>query len=225
MERPVHIIIPFKPNGAKSRLSSVLSPEERRLLAFATLGDVLNIAEGFGEITILSRSGFNSGFNEFLPIRGFGIVESERDLNDALNELIELNSEMGWPYDLLIVMADLALITREDFHGILQTNGDVVLSPGRGGGTNMILVRDLRFRTCFEGISFLKHLEFARRQGLVVEIFASYRSGCDIDEPSDILEVLLHGKGEAKILLQSWGFTFDEIRRPMAIRAPRINTQ
>jgi 2-phospho-L-lactate guanylyltransferase len=219
--RPVRIIVPFKPNGAKSRLSSVLSPEERRLFAFAMLGDVLNIAEGFGEITILSRS----GFNEFLPIRGFEIVESERDLNDALNELIELNSEMGWPYDLLIVMADLALITREDFHGILQTNGDVVLSPGRGGGTNMILIRDLRFRTCFEGISFLKHYESAQQQGLVVGIFASYRSGCDIDEPSDILEVLLHGKGGAKILLQSWGFTFDEIRRPMAIRVPRINTQ
>jgi 2-phospho-L-lactate guanylyltransferase len=221
VERPVRIIVPFKPNEAKSRLSSILSPEERRLLAFAMLGDVLNTAEGFGEITILSRS----DFNEFLPIRGFEIVESERDLNDALNELIELNSELGWLYDLLIVMADLALITREDFHGILQTNGDVVLSPGRGGGTNMILIRDLRFRTCFEGISFLKHYESAQQQGLVVGIFSSYRSGCDIDEPSDILEVLLHSKGKAKTLLQSWGFTFDELRRPMAIRAPRINIQ
>ena len=87
----------------------------------------------------------------------------------------------------------------------------------------MILVRDLRFRTCFEGISFLKHLEFAKKQGLHASVFASYRSGCDIDEPSDILEVLLHGKGGAKVLLQSWGFTFNEIRRPMAIRITRIN--
>jgi len=138
------------------------------------------------------------------------IHESELDLNDALNELITYEASRGWPSDILIVMADLALLTQNDIAGILSCRGDVVLCPGRGGGTNMILIRAPEFRTCYQGLSFPKHLDCARQAGLKAEVFESFRAGSDIDCPEDLAEVLLHSRGEAKVLLEKMGFSISK---------------
>ena len=62
-----------------------LAPAERRLLAFAMLRDVLDAVLGFGWATILSRPGL-----DIVEVgRDVEILESELDLNDALNALIE----------------------------------------------------------------------------------------------------------------------------------------
>ena len=200
------MVIPFKNQGAKSRLASVLSPLERQLLSFVMLMDVLDAVSGQGSATILSRPGLN--------IADIGsdveIQESELDLNDALNALITEVARHGWPSDILIVMADLALLTERDVVGILNCEGDVVLCPGRGGGTNMILIRSPRFRTCYQGLSFPKHLAFARQTGLEVSVYESFRAGCDIDEPEDLGEVLLHGRGRSKKVLEEMGFSLSE---------------
>jgi 2-phospho-L-lactate/phosphoenolpyruvate guanylyltransferase len=119
----------------------------------------------------------------------------------------------GWREDLLIVMADLALLSEDDISGILGCPGDVVLCPGRGGGTNMILIRSPMFRTCYTGLSYPKHLAAASQAGLKASIYESFRAGCDIDEPDDLAEVLLHGCGEAKALLTELGFSISENAR------------
>jgi len=200
------MVIPFKNQGAKSRLASVLTPWERQLLSFAMLMDVLDAVLGQGPATILSRPGLNIADIG----RDVEIQESELDLNDALNALIAEVACLGWPSDILIVMADLALLTEKDVVGILNCDGDVVLCPGRGGGTNMILIRSPRFRTCYQGLSFPKHLAFARQTGLGVSVFESFRAGCDIDEPEDLAEVLLHGRGRSKKVLEEMGFSLSE---------------
>ena len=110
----------------------------------------------------------------------------------------------------MIVMADLALLTQNDMAGILSCRGDVVLCPGRGGGTNMILIRSPEFRTCYQGLSFPKHLDCARQAGLEVSVFESFRAGSDIDCPEDLAEVLLHGRGEARVLLEKMGFSLSK---------------
>ena len=206
MGQPIHIVIPFKNQGAKSRLASVLSSLERQLLSFAMLKDVLDAVLGQGWATVLSRPG--------LDVVDIGydveIQESELDLNDALNALIACEARQGWPLDMLICMADLALLTEKDVVGILNCEGDVVLCPGRGGGTNMILIRNPGFRTCYQGLSFPKHVAFARRAGLEVSVFESFRAGCDIDEPEDLAEVLLHGRGRSKNVLEKMGFALSE---------------
>lgn len=216
MRQPIHVVIPFKHQGAKSRLSSVLSPGERRLLVFAMLKDVLSAVLGFGRATVLSRPG--------LDIAEIGreaeILESELELNDALNSLIAEEARRGWSSDILIGMADLALLTEKDVAGILNCQGDVVLCPGRGGGTNMILMRSPEFRVCYQGLSFPKHLAFAREAGLKVSVFESFRAGCDIDEQEDLAEVLLHGKGETKLVLESLGFALSEEGRACLGRRP-----
>jgi 2-phospho-L-lactate/phosphoenolpyruvate guanylyltransferase len=200
------MVIPFKNQGAKSRLASVLSPRERQLLSFAMLKDVLDAVSGFGRATVLSRPG--------LDVVDIGydveIQESELDLNDALNSLIACEARQGWPLDMLICMADLALLRQDDVVGILNCEGDVVLCPGRGGGTNMILIRSPKFRTCYHELSFPKHLAFALQAGLEVSIYESFRAGCDIDEPEDLAEVLLHGRGRSKNVLEEMGFALSE---------------
>ena len=218
--RSVRIVVPFKLNGAKSRLAPALKPEERRLLAFAMTRDVLRTVSEFGTVTVLSRPGL---YAEDIEIAGdvFEILESDLDLNDALNELIEDEARRGWQKDILIVMADLALLAKNDIIGILNCPGDVVLSPGRGGGTNMILINSPVFRTCYRGLSFPKHLAFAREAGLEATIFESFRAACDIDQPEDLVELLLHGRGEARALLEQMGFFLsDEVRAMTSANVP-----
>ncbi|MGD0951826.1 MAG: 2-phospho-L-lactate guanylyltransferase [Methanotrichaceae archaeon] len=223
MQRPVQVVVPFRLENAKSRLAPVLLPDERMQLALAMLQDVLEAVSGVGLVTILSRP----GFHELKLGTDVDVVESGLELNDALNSFIERWQGMGWPTDLLIVMADLALLTRDDISGILGTPGDVVLSPGRGGGTNMVLIRNPEFRTCYRGISFTKHLNFAQRLGLQVGTYSSYRAGCDIDEPTDLAEVLIHGRGVALQLLKSLGFVLLDDGQRMCARNqnqdPRIS--
>lgn len=196
-------VIPFKLEGAKSRLSSILSPEERRLLALAMLQDVIDVVTRHSYATILSSPDL-----DIVEVgRDVEIFESDLGLNDALNDFVQVHAKRRWPTDILIIMADLALLTERDVIGILDCQGDVVLCPGRGGGTNMILIRDRRFRTCYQGLSFPKHLAFARKLGLDVSIFESFRAGCDIDEPDDLAEVMLHKQqGQTFDLLEKWGF-------------------
>jgi 2-phospho-L-lactate guanylyltransferase len=208
------VVIPFRLENAKSRLAPVLSPDERKQLAYAMLRDVLEAVSGVGTVTILSRP----GIHELNLPSDVNVVESGLELNDALNSFIEKWQGMGWPTDLLIVMADLALLTGDDISGILDTPGDVVLSPGRGGGTNMILIRRPEFRTCYRGISFTKHLSFAQRLGVRVVTYSSYRAGCDIDEPTDLTEVLIHSQGAALLLLKSLGFVLLDDGQRVSVR-------
>jgi 2-phospho-L-lactate guanylyltransferase len=192
----------------------VLLPEERRQLALAMLLDVLEAVSGVGSATILSRPGFDK--LDLCP--DLDVVESGLELNDALNSFIEKWQDMGWPTDLLIVMADLALLTRDDILGILGTPGEVVLSPGRGGGTNMVLIRRPEFRTCYRGISFSRHLRFAQDLGMQVGIYSSYMVGCDIDEPTDLTEVLIHSRGVSLRLLKSLGFALSDDGQRVPVR-------
>ena len=214
----VRIVVPFKLNGAKSRLAPALKPEERRLLALAMTRDVLRTVSEFGTVTVLSRPGL---YAEDIEIKDIEILESDLDLNDALNELIEEEARRGWQKDILIVMADLALLAKSDITGILNCPGDVILSPGRGGGTNMILINSPVFRTCYRGLSFPKHLAFAREAGLEATVFESFRAACDIDQPEDLVELLLHGRGEARALLEQMGFFLsDEVRAMTSANVP-----
>lgn len=222
MHRPVDIVVPFRLDGAKSRLSPALDPDERRKFALAMLRDVLASVQDFGDLTLLTRPGSQLMDDGSMEDAGqeVKVIPSDMELNDALNAMIERQALQGWRRDILIVMADLALLAKNDISGILGCPGDVVLCPGRGGGTNMILIRSPRFRTCYQGLSYVKHRDFARKAGLHLTIYESFRVGCDIDEPEDLAEVLLHGQGEARELLLELGFQLSEKARNSSGGAP-----
>lgn len=200
--------MPFKLDCAKSRLSSVLSSEERIALALAMLEDVIDAVSGLGEVVILMKDSIPEGktFDRLRSRSGFEILECPQELDSALNAMIEAEERRGWPSDVLIAMADLPLMRASDLVDLVNTPGDVVIVPGRGGGTNLILVRDSKFRVSYYGLSFLKHLRKAEDLGLSAGVFESFRCGSDIDEPSDLVEVLIHGQGRAPELLRNMGF-------------------
>ena len=212
MQRPVSIVVPFRLDGAKSRLSPALTVAERREMALAMLRDVLACIGELGELTILTRPGWEMGKDRWLELAGqdIKVMPSHLELNHALNMVIEREILQGWRRDLLIVMADLALLEKGDIEGVISCPGDVVLCPGRGGGTNIILIRSPRFRTCYQGLSYPRHIDLARKIGLRLSVYESFRAGCDIDRPEDLAEILLHGKGEARSLLEKWGFQLSD---------------
>lgn len=192
-------VIPFKKSNAKSRLSSLLLKKEREELAMAMLNDVAGtlVSSGcFELIDILSTS--------MIEVEGANTVLTEMGLNEALNEYMGKMSSHKINEPVLIIMADIPLVSIKNIKDIVSTNADIVIAPGRMGGTNAIFIRHpLSFHVDYYGASFLKHLKIA--SGLHTEIFDSFNISTDIDEVSDLTEVLLHGKGQSQEYLTKIG--------------------
>ena len=202
-------IIPFKKERAKSRLGGVLSEKEREEFAVRMLGDVLvALSESeIEEVEIISTCS-EEQIKEDLKL-GLGLnleLESEskpdlnlkltvredgRGLNEVLNEEIKDEKE-----PILIIMADVPLATPESINEIISREEDVVITPGREGGTNALFLRKpYKFAVSYYGISCLKHIETAKRRDLSYAIHDSFFISTDIDEVDDLIELLIHGKG------------------------------
>ncbi len=199
-------IIPFKKCNAKSRLGALLSEKEREDFAMAMLSDVAEalIRSGcFGVIDILSSS--------IIEIRGASIVLTENGLNEALNEYLHKMSSHSIHEPVLIIMADIPLVSVKNIKDIASSSADIVIVPGRMGGTNALFIRDPSgFHVDYYGASFLKHREIASTNKLKHDVFDSFNLSTDIDETEDLAEVLLHGAGHAARYMRELGFILAE---------------
>uniref|UniRef100_A0A7C3MB17 2-phospho-L-lactate guanylyltransferase n=1 Tax=Archaeoglobus fulgidus TaxID=2234 RepID=A0A7C3MB17_ARCFL len=188
----MRIVIPFKANNPKSRLSTLLSESERKELARLMLLDVVDVTRNFGDVTILCP--------EEVEFEGVRVDVDASDLNTAVNRLID-------NVPAAVIMSDLPLLNKEVLTRFFETEGDVVIAPGRKGGTNMLLVRKRGFRVSYHYGSFFKHLEIALKLGMKAEIFDSFFSSVDIDDESDLLELMMHGEGKrSQKFLKDLGF-------------------
>ncbi|MCX8172819.1 MAG: 2-phospho-L-lactate guanylyltransferase [Archaeoglobaceae archaeon] len=195
------IVIPFKPINPKSRLSFILSEEERKKLAELMLIDVINVLKELNlEIKVISTAKLDLNL-------GVEIVEDLRPLDDCINsELLEVPKA--------IIMSDLPLLNSETIERFLKCEGDVVIAPGRKGGTNMLLIRKKGFKVSYHYCSFLKHLNTAKVMHFRYRIFDSFYSSVDIDDENDLLELMIHGERKlSRDYLESIGFRikFDKI--------------
>ncbi|TFH05524.1 MAG: 2-phospho-L-lactate guanylyltransferase [Methanosarcina sp.] len=184
-------VIPYKKPGAKSRLSPVLSLEEREEFVELMLNQVIDSLKeaGIEKIDVLSPSGY--GLEGMTKVR---VLLDEKDLNEALNRYLEEAEE-----PVLIVMADLPLLSPDHIKGITSTKKDICIVPGKGGGTNALFIRNpSRYRVKYYGSSFLTHCSIATDSEQNFEIYDSFLAGTDIDEPEDLVELLIHGKGTAR---------------------------
>jgi 2-phospho-L-lactate guanylyltransferase len=192
-------VIPFKKSNAKSRLGALLDEKEREDLAIAMLSDVAGTLAGsdcFDVIDILSTSP--------IYVENTNIVLTEMGLNEALNEYLRKMSSHNLNEPVLIIMADIPLVSKKNIQDIVSSQADLVIVPGRMGGTNAVFIRNpLSFHVDYYGVSFLKHLEIAK--GLSVEVFDSFNLSTDIDEVSDLAELLIHGKGHSRSYLEKIG--------------------
>jgi len=201
----VKTVIPYKPDNPKSRLSAVFTEEERKFFVEMSLENVLSALKdaGIRQVEILCKS---------LPdpesekrIRNMFCDEEaemtfstdERDLNTAMNDYLKKAD-----VPVLIVMADLALLTKENITAMIappaaDEEGFVRIAPGKDGGTNMMYIGAPEiFEVNYYGKSCEKHREEARNKNLGCEIYMSFSAAADMDEPEDLKDILIHGKGK-----------------------------
>lgn len=188
------VLIPFDGRNPKTRLSNTLTLEERREFSNAMLRDVLDaIPSESLDVEVVTTEPFDLE----LPVE---TTKSSEPLTSVVNEYIDSTVPIA------IVMADLPLLQTEQIDRLLEPSADVVLAPGVGGGTNALVVRDDSFSVDYHGVSVRDHQRIARNRGLSTTKIDSFRLALDVDEPADLVEVLLHSSGSASDWLESNGF-------------------
>jgi len=191
-----HALIPYKPVNPKTRLSCILDQTEREAFARAMLQDVITTTiDALCTPVIVSTELYDSDDVQ--------ITIKDADLNSSLNQIIP---DCEGP--LLILMADLPLADRASIQRVTGTASDMAIVPGRGGGTNVIYIKEpKRFHVDYYGTSFLKHMKIAQDAGLSCEVIDSFRLHTDIDEKEDLAELLIHGTGKSRAYLEGLGIS------------------
>ena len=198
-------IVPVKPlNRGKSRLSEVFTPEERmdlnRHLLKNTLITLKEIPE-IEQVLVVSRDQTALSIARKLGARTVQ-ENGDPDLNIALTRATVV-AQMYSIRGVLIIPADLPLMTPEDVFAVLSKAGEppvVVVAPDRhNSGTNALLV-------CPSGLieyeygpnSFHRHCELAHAVGARLEVCELPSLALDLDVPDDldVLELKLDLKLE-----------------------------
>lgn len=229
----MHVVVPFAASEPKTRLESVLSPAERSAFARAMLADVLRaVAETGREPTVVATAPIaldELGLDEHV-LESVSVEVDDRPLTDAVNARLpggggrddgvgaddgdgsgDGDGVSGADEPVAVVMADLALATADALEGLFAADADVAIAPGRGGGTNALVVRHSEFRVDYHGASYLDHRDIAGDAGASLETVDSFRLATDVDEPADLVEVLVHGDetDRAPSCLRDLGFELD----------------
>lgn len=196
-------LIPFKVEDAKSRLATILSPSERSELARLMLKDVL-VKVLHSDVDVVEVASTSMAFEP--PVEDVSWMYVPHPLDTLVNSYLEMVAEHMPDEHVMVVMADLPLITVRNIHDIASSTADVVIAPGRLGGTNVMkIAKPDRFEARYYDLSFLTHLRRAEQRGLSVEVYDSFYTSVDIDEPTDLIELLIHGRGEVKEYLEEIG--------------------
>ena len=214
----MRVVVPFAAETPKTRLESVLTLSERLAFARAMLADILQaIVDAGHEPTVVSTAPLElAGLD--LPdtvVTAASVTVDRRPLTDAVNAWLPGSNAAATDETTAgtaVVMADLALATPDALRRLLTSGADVAIAPGRAGGTNALVVREPAFTVDYHGPSYLDHCEIAREVGATLETVDSFRLGTDIDDPADLVEVLVHGRetDRAATYLRKLGFELDD---------------
>jgi 2-phospho-L-lactate guanylyltransferase len=197
----MRVVVPFDATEPKTRLGPVLDATERRAFAERMLRDVLDAVaatDAATDVDVLATAAVDIGD------AGATVRVDDRPLsavvNDAIDETVgsDAADDAAAGDALAVVMADLALATPAALSRLVDADGDVVLAPGRGVGTNALVVRTPAFEVDFHGTSYLDHRRAADDVGATLGTVDSFRLSTDVDEPADLVEVFVHGEGRAR---------------------------
>lgn len=196
----MRVIVPFATTHPKTRLGDVLDLEQRRAFARAMLRDVVEAIDGAGhDPFVLATAPIEVDAPVDVPVS----VDA-RPLTPAVNAVLD---DADLPVG--VAAADLGLATSRTIRRLCDASGDVVVAPGRGGGTNALVVRHPAFRVDYHGASYLDHLRIASEIGASVRDVDSMRLAIDVDNPSDLSDLLIHGDGDAVTWLREAGFVLE----------------
>jgi 2-phospho-L-lactate guanylyltransferase len=186
-------ILPVKPlKLGKTRLSGVLSDDERYVLNMTMLGNTLNAmrqAERVNQIVVISRD-----LGVLSVARNFGARTFQEESASSLNRAVTLGVRFamaGLADAVLIMPADLPLLEAkyiQDVTNHMDGGNQMVIVPDRrDDGTNGLLLNPpdaLEFQ--FGAGSFQRHIQQAQQQGIRTEVVRIPALGLDLDLPEDL---------------------------------------
>lgn len=242
-------IVPFDVTAPKTRLGPTLDGSERFSFAHAMCHDVLAAVQSAGHDPELLATGpvghgglpsasadsgptpadvpdgptptdvpDGTGPEERDPVGDVPVTVDDRPLSTAVNAVLS-----GTADPLLVVMADLPLVTPAAIDRLTRPDAEVVVAPGLGGGTNALVVDHPDFRVDYHDISYRTHCRRAADVGASVAVVDSFRLAVDVDRVADLAEVLLHGEGRAADWLRTADFELETADgRPRVVRTGSI---
>lgn len=189
-------IIPVKPlRRGRSRLSGVLSEDERAILNFTMLKNTLQTLKEVKEISdivVISRDSAALSLAREYHTRTVK-EDGSPELNLALTRVTRF-AEFFSADSVLILPADLPLLNVEvikEFLSHAEKSPEIVIaSDHRQDGTNALLVNPPGgIEYCYGPGSFKLHCEQAKKKGYRLDIVSHPSLQLDLDLPED-LEIL-----------------------------------
>ena len=186
------VAVPVKSlDRAKTRLASVLSPEERAELALAMLNDVLDacLPQTGWSVWVISRQ---DDVLRLAQERGARpLPELGTTLRQAVRQVEDEALRQGC-HELAVVLADLPFATRDALATALNSFAAVAAAPAASdAGTNVLVRRPPSVIPArFGRSSFSKHRAEAYRRGMTFEPIVTAELGFDLDRPHDLATVL-----------------------------------
>lgn len=186
-------IVPVKPMRlGKSRLANVLSEEDRAHLNRQLLAhtiDTLKTVDDIEHVLVVSRD-----TAALALARDHGARTVQEDGAPQLNIALTRATFVAKAYNthgVLVIPADLPLITAEDIHAMLSCAYDppvVVVAPDRHRrGTNALLISPPGLiEYDFGPNSFEQHCRLAKEAGARLEICNLPSLAFDVDWPEDL---------------------------------------
>jgi 2-phospho-L-lactate guanylyltransferase len=189
----VWAIVPIKPlSKAKSRLSEVLTPEQREQLAFNLLARTVRLLLPLPQIQgvlVISRD-----TRALAMVRSLGAQTVQEggtpELNNALLRATQVLRTRG-AGAVLVVPSDIPLLSGEDIEKMVtlgRYQSSVIIAPDRREeGTNLLLVRPPGLIPYRFGLnSFTEHQRLAQEANASLAVYQSERAGLDLDTPDDL---------------------------------------
>jgi 2-phospho-L-lactate/phosphoenolpyruvate guanylyltransferase len=196
---PLAVLVPVKSSGPKSRLSGVLSAQERREFGELLLGEVLKTLRRAGLLGVSYVVSSDRRILELSKKLGSGTITEPQDagVDSAVTRGIE---EARFPDSVLVLPSDLPFIKASEIRHLLELGSlglDVVLVPSSAfDGTNALLFKTTSgFALSYDDNSFWNHLKGAARKGLSVGVCSEPGLMFDVDSPAD-LGFLAHSKSD-----------------------------
>lgn len=190
-------IVPFRGlAGGKQRLRPLFDDRQRATLTRRMLGDVVQALTGSGVISMVGVVTLDAHVEPLLA--SFG--QCVRTVVQSAGEpglIGGLETGLAWARgrgmtDLLVVSADLPLLTGRDLQRMVARDAAVVIAPDRHlAGTNALLLRlgslpdERPFRFKFGIESYARHAAEAERQGIEIATALTAGTMFDLDTPAD----------------------------------------
>jgi len=200
-QAPTWALVPLKScERAKSRLATVLSPDQRVRLFFGLAERVirtLHATRGIDSVAVVTASAQIAAFARSLG--AVPILQSDDFGMSAAFDLAIRELQHTQPQRVLMLPGDLPLVSSSALEAVLGAAGTepgIVVVPDRHRvGTNALLCNPpLALAPCFGGHSFERHLAAAKAAGVTARVLELEALALDLDHAGD-LDYLRHRDG------------------------------